>query len=264
MPDRNLDYNQISKDMTEWLQNKANDAWLNWFVVWVSGWVDSAVVSTIAAMTWKATTVLELPIHQRRDEISRAEEHINWLQAEYSNITKNIVDLTKVFDIMVELQPMWINDDSEYLANVNLRSRLRATQIYSIANRNNALVVWTWNKVEDYWIGFFTKYWDWAVDVSPIWELYKSEVYNLAEYLGINKNILTASPTDWLHENGATDEDQIGASYDELEWAMIEYDNWKRISNFEWREKEIMKIYQERHEQNYHKMEMPPVFWGIN
>lgn len=264
MPDRNLDYEKISKDMTNWLKNKADNAWMNWLVIWVSGWVDSAVVSTIATMTWKATTVLELPIHQRRNEVSRAEEHINWLQEKYSNITKEIIDLTKIYDQMINLQPKWVSDDSEYLADVNLRSRLRATQIYSVANRNNALVVWTWNKVEDYWIGFFTKYWDWAVDLSPIWELYKSEVYKLAKYLWINENILNARPTDWLHANWATDEDQIWATYDELEWAMVEYDNWKRISDFKWRRKEIMEIYFKRHEQNYHKMEMPPVFWNIN
>jgi len=260
MPERDLNYEKIWEDMTKWLNQKAENAWINWLTVGVSGWVDSAVVSTIAAMTGKAVKVLELPIHQRKNEVSRAEEHINWLMEKYSNVTKQIINLTDIYDAMVELQPEWINDDAEYLADVNLRSRLRASQLYSTANRNNALVVGTWNKVEDYGIWFFTKYWDWAVDVSPIWELYKSEVYKLAKQLWINKNILEARPTDWLHLNGATDEDQIWASYDELEWAMVEYDTWKRIEDFKWRKKEVMKIYSKRHEQNSHKMEMPPVF----
>lgn len=264
MPDRNLDYKKMKEKISYWLKQKNSDANTNWFVVWVSGWVDSAVVSTIAAMTWKAVTLLELPIHQRSDEVSRAEEHINWLQKKYSNITKEIIDLTDIYESMLKIQPQGLNADTEYLANVNLRSRLRAAQIYSAANRNNALVVWTWNKVEDYGIWFFTKYWDWAVDISPIWELYKSEVYNLAKELWINENILNARPTDWLHENWATDEDQIWATYDELEWAMIEYDKWKRISDFKWRKKEVMQIYQKRHEQNYHKMQIPPIFENIN
>ena len=166
---------------------------------------------------------------------------------------------------MLKIQPKAVNKNAEYLADVNLRSRLRATQLYSAANRNNALVVWTWNKVEDYGIWFFTKYWDWAVDISPIGELYKSEVFNLAKYLGINEHILNATPTDGLHPDGATDEDQIWATYDELEWAMVEYDKWNRTSDYkeDSREKQVMKIYQTRHEQNSHKMQMPSVFGNI-
>ena len=215
-------------------------------------------------MTWQKVNVLELPIHQRQNEVNRAEEHIKWLQETFSNVTKNIIDLTEIYEKMLELQPKWWSKTEEYLAEINLRSRLRATQLYSVANRNNFLVAGTWNKVEDYGIWFFTKYWDWAVDLSPIGELYKSEVFDLAKHLWINEHILQATPTDWLHPDWASDEDQIWASYDELEWAMIEYDNWKRVGNFTSIKKEIMQIYQTRHEQNYHKMQMPPVFSDIH
>ncbi len=260
MPDRNLDYDKNAQQMSKWLWDSVENAGVEWLVMWVSGWVDSAVVSTLSAMSWKALTVLELPIHQNSDEVSRAREHIEWLQENFSNVSSQIVDLTDAYESMLASQYDWTSEDNEYLANVNLRSRLRAAQLYSTGNRKNSLVVWTGNKVEDYWIWFFTKYWDWAVDLSPIGELYKSEVYKLWAQLWINSDILEARPTDWLHPNGATDEDQIWSTYDELEWAMVEYDKWKRIKDFEWRAQEVMEIYSKRHEENAHKMVMPPVF----
>ncbi len=277
MPDRSLDYKKQSKQISKWLWRSVETAWSKWIVVWVSGWIDSAVVSTLAAMSWKALTVLELPIHQKWDEVSRAKEHIEWLQNNFSNVSSQIVDLSNIYDSMVELQSPWDNLESEELANVNLRSRLRAVQLYSTANRKNSIVVWTGNRVEDMWIWFFTKYWDWAVDFSPIWEYYKTEVYKLWEYIWVNNNIVTAAPTDWLWEDGSTDEDQIGASYPELEWAMVKYDSFKMslaenyqqitqetinqfVNSFSWRMKEVMKIFVTRHLQNAHKMQMPPVF----
>ncbi len=260
MPDRNLDYKQLKQDIPAWIREKANWANAKSLIVWVSGWIDSAVISTMCAISWKAVIALEMPIHQKGDEVSRAKKHITWLKNRFKNVTSKIIDLTPIYDAMLKLQPDWINKDAEYLANVNLRSRLRASQLYSTANRNAWLVVWTWNKVEDYGIWFFTKYWDWAVDISPNWELYKSEVYKTAKELDIIKEIQQAKPTDWLHPNWATDEDQIWASYDELEWAMIEYDNGKRANDFINRAKEVMQIYQNRHKVNAHKMNMPPIF----
>jgi len=257
MPDRNLDYQDISRELPKWIHEQSLDKWL---VIWVSGWIDSAVVSTLSAMSWKALTALELPIHQKSAEVDRAKEHIEWLKSKFSNVTSQIIDLTQVYDAMKELQYPWENEESEYLSDVNLRSRLRAAQLYATANRKNALVMGTGNKVEDYGIGFFTKFGDGAVDLSPIWELYKSEVYKLWKELWISADILAARPTDWLHPNGATDEDQIGCSYDELEWAMGEYDAWNRLQDFTGRAAQVMKIYTQRHEWNAHKMQMPPVF----
>ena len=246
---RDLNYPEIAKDISRWIWEKSLDRWL---VVWVSGWIDSAVVSTLCAISRKALTCLELPIHQKTDEANRARQHTDWLQQKYSHITRQIIDLTQVYNTMQVLQYPGDDEASEYLSDVNLRSRLRAAQLYATANRKNALVVGTWNKVEDYGIGFFTKFGDGAVDLSPIWELTKSEVYKLGRELGIHKDILNARPTDGLHPNGATDEDQIGSSYDELEWAMWQYDMWKRVIDFNWRAAEVMKIYSDRHTQNPH------------
>jgi NAD+ synthase len=259
-----LDYKHVQENMASWITNKTTEAKVDSLVVWVSGWIDSAVTSTMCAITWKTVILLDLPIHQDNDEVSRAREHIIWLKDKFKNVTSEIINLSDIYDAMLKIQPVWINTDTEYLANVNLRSRLRATQLYSTANRNNSLVVWTWNLVEDYGIWFFTKYWDWAVDLSPIWDLYKSEVYNLWKQLWIINDILEARPTDWLHPNWSTDEDQIWATYDELEWAMVEYDKWKRNKDFKGRAKEVMKIYSSRHEINVHKMNMPPVFKVIS
>lgn len=256
-PDRDLDYKKLAQDIPLWIHKMTLDKWT---VNGVSGWVDSAVVSTLTAMSGKLLTALELPIHQRGDEVDRAREHIQWLQSRFSNVTSQIIDLTGVYDAMKELQYPWDNAESEYLSDVNLRSRLRAAQLYATANRKNAMVMGTGNKVEDYGIGFFTKFGDGAVDLSPIWELTKSEVYKLWKELWISADILWARPTDGLHPNGATDEDQIGCSYDELEWAMVQYDEWKRTKDFDGRAREVMEIYTTRHEGNAHKMEMPPVF----
>ncbi len=257
MPSRDLDYEKVAQDLSQWIWKKTLDKWI---VMWISGGVDSAVVSTLSAMSWKALTALELPIHQRNDEVDRASEHIDWLMENFSNVTRQILDLSQIYDAMKDLQHPWNSPESEYLSDVNLRSRLRATQLYTTANRIDAMVMGTGNKVEDYGIGFFTKFGDGAVDLSPIWELYKSEVYNLGKMLWISPDILWARPTDGLHPDGATDEDQIGCTYDELEWAMIQYDAGKRLWDFKGRSHEVMDIYTGRHEGNAHKMQMPPVF----
>jgi len=261
MQSRNLDYLKVENNLVQQLKDYLDVSKQVWFILWVSGGIDSAVVSTLCAKTWAKTIVIDIPIHQNFQEVSRAKNHIEWLKTNYKNVVSMTIDLTKTFETFKTALP----EDSEaeqkrYMAYVNTRSRLRAVALYAIWNEQSCLVAWTGNKVEDYGIGFFTKYWDWAVDISPIWNLYKSEVYNLAWEMWIIQEILKAKPTDWLHPNWATDEDQIGATYDELEWAMVEYDNWKRMSDFEWREKEVIQIYTNRHEINTHKMIMPPVF----
>lgn len=260
MTSRNLDYEKVSQNLVFQLKQYLKQSRQNWFVIWVSWWIDSALVSTLCALTWEKTVLVELPIHQNLDEVSRAQEHITNLKSKHENIISKTIDLTQIFEsFKISLWEI-TNPDGRYLAEVNTRSRLRANALYAIWNENNLLVAWTWNKVEDYWIWFFTKFWDWAVDISPIWNLYKSEVREMAKYLWICESIIKAKPTDWLHTNWATDEDQIWATYDELEWAMVNYDNWKRSLDFLWREKEVMEIYTKRHEINSHKMEMPPIF----
>lgn len=278
MPNRNLNYKKVSEKLISQLKDYLKESWQKWFVVWVSWWIDSAVVSTLCAMTWEKLTVMDLPIHQKNDEVNRTSNHMDWLQKKFSNIERYSIDLTETFETFKKALPE-INDEIvRYMAYVNSRSRLRAVTLYVIANEKNAIVVGTWNKVEDYWIWFFTKYWDGAVDISPIWNLYKSEVYEMARFLWINDEILKARPTDWLYPNWATDEDQIGCSYDELEWAMNEHKEfineitsnllmWNDknatnlfIESFSWRKKEVIKIYLSRHFANIHKMKMPKVF----
>ena len=143
------------------------------------------------------------------------------------------------------------------LASANVRSRLRMISLYHLATTQNGIVVGTGNKVEDYGVGFFTKYGDGGVDISPIADLYKTEVRELGKYLGVTKEILDAKPTDGLWSDGRSDEDQIGASYEELEWAM-EIGQYK--TEFSSKENEVMKIYESWHKKNIHKMRPIPTF----
>lgn len=260
MESRNLNYQEITQNLVSQLQEYLENSKQNWFTLWVSGGIDSAVVSTLAALSGAQTLVMDLPIHQQEDEVNRASDHMDWLQENFENIERKSIDLTEVFEAFKQVLPEVENKQGRYMAEVNTRSRLRANALYAQWNEKWYLVVGTGNKVEDYGIGFFTKFGDWAVDLSPIGSLYKSEVYSLAKHLGIIRSIVGARPTDWLHPDGATDEDQIWATYDELEWAMVEYDNGKRKEDFTGRDYKVMEIYSHRHEINEHKMKMPPVF----
>lgn len=260
MPNRNLDYQVVSEKLVSQLKEYLKNSWQKWFVVGVSGWVDSALVSTLCALTGEKTIVMDLPIHQRPDEVSRASKNMDWLQENYPNIERYSIDLTETFETFKKALPEISDETVRYMAYVNSRSRLRAVTLYAIWNEKNVIVAGTGNKVEDYGIWFFTKYGDGAVDISPIGNLYKSEVYEMARYLWVNQDILSARPTDGLHPTGATDEDQIGCTYDELEWAMVEYDAGKRATDFSGRDQYVMDIYARRHEINAHKMEMPKVF----
>ena len=260
MESRNLNYQKVTKNLVSQLQEYLENSKQNWFTLWVSGGIDSAVVSTLAALSGAQTLVMDLPIHQQEDEVNRASDHMDWLQENFENIERKSIDLTEVFEAFKQVLPEVENKQGRYMAEVNTRSRLRANALYAQGNEKWYLVVGTGNKVEDYGIGFFTKFGDWAVDLSPIGSLYKSEVYALAKHLGIIRSIVGARPTDWLHPDGATDEDQIWATYDELEWAMVEYDNGKRKEDFTGRDYKVMEIYSHRHEINEHKMKMPPVF----
>lgn len=193
-------------------------------MIGVSGGVDSAVVSTLCAKTGLPLYVVELPIHQNVEEVNRAQQHIAWLKANYTNVIEWREDLTQVFDLMAT-KIAHVADTLEgagdtRLSLANTRSRLRMVSLYAMAGTFGLLVAGTGNKVEDYGIGFFTKYGDGGVDVTPIGELYKSEVRELGRQMSIDPELTEAVPTDGLHTDGSTDEDQIGATYTELEWAM--------------------------------------------
>ena len=261
MPEsRNLDYAAVWETLVQQISDYAENAWAEWYVMGVSGGVDSSLVSTLCAETGKPLHVLSMPIHQNPEELDRATEHIEWLQNKYKNVTSDIIDLTWIYDVSNATLKDGPDEAANRIAYANLRSRIRMIALYDVANKNNLLVAGTGNLIEDFWIGFFTKFGDGWVDVSIIWELYKSEVRALLAFFEGKPNLVNAIATDGLHEDGATDEDQIGANYDELEWALQKYDLWKRAEHYEWRAKKVMEIYTSRHEWNAHKMDMPPVF----
>jgi NAD+ synthase len=242
----------LENQISEWLSKYLLDANLESFIIGVSGGIDSAVVSTLCASTGIKTIVVSLPIHQFPDQLTRANNHIKWLKEKYSNVESHEIDLSKVFDSFKSLF-----DEKNKLALANSRSRLRMTALYQIAAENKGIVVGTGNKVEDFGIGFFTKYGDGGVDISPIGDLLKTEVWDLGKRLEILNEIIVAKPTDGLWEDDRNDEDQIGATYSELEWAMQFKGNLIDLTP---RQLEIYTTYQSLNRANYHKMSSIPVF----
>ena len=240
--------------ITDWLRNYSKSTKTEGFVIGVSGGVDSAVTSALATRTGLAITCIEMPIHQNKLQLERSERHIAWLKENYLNVSSLKLDLTDVYDNFISTLP--INEKKNQLALANTRARLRMTTLYYFAQSKNSLVVGTGNKIEDFGIGFFTKYGDGGVDISPIADLLKSEVYTLAKELNINNEILIAAPTDGLWEEERTDEDQIGATYPELEWAMKFKEEKELLSK---RQKEVLRIYKKLNAKNQHKMRKIPI-----
>jgi NAD+ synthase len=246
----------VIEHITGWLNDYCRSAGGQGFVIGVSGGIDSAVSSTLAASTGLPLLIVEMPIHQSADQVSRARDHIAFLKERHQTVTSTEVELTGVFDRLIEALPESADSSGREMSLVNTRARLRMTTLYYFAALDGRLVVGTGNKVEDFGIGFFTKYGDGGVDLSPIADLVKSEVYQLGRALGVNEAILTAPPTDGLWGDDRTDEDQIGASYPELEWAMrFEGD----AAGLDGREAEVMAIYRRLNAANRHKMEPIPV-----
>lgn len=254
-----MDAEKIVNHIVDWLKNYAENAGVKGFVIGVSGGIDSALTSTLCAKTGLELLCLEMPIHQAPNQVSRALNHINWLQQNFSNVKMEKVQLTPVFDSLVAAFPQVENEEERFMSLANTRARLRMTSLYYFAALNGYLVAGTGNKVEDFGVGFYTKYGDGGVDLSPIADLVKTEVYTLANYLGVNQEIQDAPPTDGLWGDDRTDEDQIGASYPELEWAMAMDDAGKSASDFEGRAQEVFNIYKRFNTANKHKMEPIPV-----
>ena len=227
-----------------WLKDYSNTSGLKTFVVGISGGIDSALTSTLCAETGIETILVSMPIHQNKTQLARAHKHMNWLACKYENIQYGEFNLSHVYDSFA----MLFADNQNELALANSRARLRMTTLYQIAQTNKGLVVGTGNKVEDYGIGFYTKYGDGGVDIAPIADLYKTEVRELGGYLGVPSEIIDAKPTDGLWEDGRTDEDQIGATYEELEEAM---------ENGEGKAVDILYKF---NNQNSHKMQPIPTF----
>ncbi len=254
-----MDAEKVAAHITEWLKEYAQNAGVDGFVIGISGGIDSAVTSTLAAKTGRPTLCVEMPIHQNESQEKRGRAHIKWLEENYQKVASVKTDLTSVFDSFINEMPEAPDSENRQMALVNTRARLRMTALYYFAGLQNRLVVGTGNKVEDFGIGFFTKYGDGGVDLSPIADLTKTQVWALGTYLNINEEIQNAAPTDGLWGDDRTDEDQIGASYPELEWAMRENEKGSRLTDFEGREREIFKIFSDYYKANQHKMKPIPV-----
>jgi NAD+ synthase len=249
----------VNNYIVNWLKDYAINAKVNGFVVGISGGIDSAVTSALCAQTGLPTLCVEMPIHQAQSHVQRAKEHIAMLKEKYPNVSGAEANLTPVFEAFREVVP---HSDDEHLSNLtfaNTRARLRMTTLYYFAGINRALVAGTGNKVEDFGVGFYTKYGDGGVDISPIADLMKSEVRAIGNYVGVPQSILAAKPTDGLFGDDRSDEDQLGASYDELEWAMAEDEKGTPAEGLEGRQKEVFNIYKRLNRANQHKMNPIPV-----
>jgi NAD+ synthase len=247
---------RVIEHIVNWLKTYCDHAGLKGFVVGVSGGVDSAVTSTLCAKTEKRVILLSMPIYQAPEQLSLARQHIEWLERNYIRVRGVSIDLTSPFQALETSLPADIQDG---LTMANTRSRMRMVTLYALANHHRMLVVGTGNKVEDFGVGFYTKYGDGGVDILPIADLMKSEVYALGRELGIAKAIMEASPTDGLWVDNRTDESQIGASYAELEWAMQFEAESGDEARLDLRKKEVLAVYRKLHRANRHKMTPIPV-----
>lgn len=241
--------------IVNWLDGYCAQSGLKGFVVGVSGGIDSALTSTLCARTGRTVLPLNMPIYQDKNQLSRSRRHIAWLEKKFNNVRGSHIDLTSSFQALEETLPREIQDG---LTMANTRSRLRMVTLYAFATHHRMLVAGTGNKVEDFGVGFYTKYGDGGVDISPIADLMKSEVHAIASALEIIEDILIAPPTDGLWEDNRTDESQIGASYEELEWAMRHADI---AADDKWtpRQHEVLSIYRKFNQANRHKMDPIPV-----
>lgn len=249
---------KVTDYICNWLEQYLNDSQMKGFVVGISGGIDSAVTSTLCAKTGYPVLCLEMPILQEAGQISRAQEHIKWLKLQYPNVDSLQVQLDSVFQAFTQVIPEAANEKNQFLSLANTRARFRMSTLYYFAALHGYLVAGTGNKVEDFGVGFYTKYGDGGVDISPIADLLKTEVFTLAKYLDIIPAIQNAAPTDGLWGDNRTDEEQLGATYPELEWAMNVFDN-QYSHHFTTRQKEVFELYSKLHHQNLHKMIPIPV-----
>ena len=270
---RITDYSELETNIVSWITDYANTNNLRGLVVGVSGGIDSAVVSTLCARTGLPTYVLSMPLLSSSKNDDLSDSYSNYLEDTYDNVTKVRVDLSPTYERFMSSMDFWTGDGeytSSDLANANTKSRMRMVTLYQIAGTVGGIVVGTGNKVEDYGIGFYTKYGDGGVDIAPIADLYKTEVWELGRHLGVDQRIIDAPPTDGLWEDSRTDEEQVGASYEDLEWVMdsgitvnandpSECTQWigKPITE---QQRSAVKQYMKFNRQNKHKMESIPTF----
>ena len=272
----------IQIKIVDWLKNQLLNSNQKGFTVGISGGVDSALASTLCALTGQPTLAISLPIKQHQDQLKRCHNHISWLVEKYPNVSTKEFDLTSIQNTC-QCQLIAIDENTnQEIVEVNMRSRLRMVMLYAFANTYKYLVVGTGNKVEDLALGFFSKYGDGGVDISPIGDLLKSEVRALAHYLGVHENIVNAVPTDGLWGDNRSDEDQLGATYDEIEHIMgylglVDEKRYQIIKtrcdtppesfdpakmlwpNLNDRQTDVLSLFLKRFNENKHKMSMPPI-----
>lgn len=246
---------QLVNQITTWIREYAKQNNIKSLVVGISGGIDSSVVSALSARTGLPVTAVTMPIRQRPELHDLSMRHGAWLTERFNNVTHQVVDLTTVFD---QFETVMGNYD-DLLGMANSRARLRMTCLYQIAQHTHGIVVGTGNRVEDFGVGFYTKYGDGGVDISPIGDLLKTEVWKLGEELEILQDIIDAPPTDGLWADGRTDQDQLGGlTYQQLELAMAQDEGNKLVRND--LELERLHQYQALRARSLHKMLPIPVF----
>ena len=249
---RILDYKNLSEEIQNWIINYVTEYNIKTLIVGVSGGIDSAVVSILCAKTGIPTIAVGMPLNSKPENTRLSDLQLDFLSK--LNVKTVGYDLSKTFKSFEGLMSDFFVSD---LASANSKSRMRMMTLYHIATTMKGIVVGTGNKVEDFGVGFYTKYGDGGVDISPIADLYKTEVRELGRYLGIPQDIINATPTDGLWDDDRNDEEQIGATYEELEWVM-EY-GVEKISYTE-KEYNITKIFETFNKKNNHKMAPIPIF----
>ena len=212
-------------------------------IVGISGGIDSSVTSTICALTEKKTIVLSMPIKQIKEQHELSLKHKNWLKEKFKNVEDHLINLDLLFETFKHSLSKFNNEHGM----ANSRARLRMVTLYQVAAANNGIVVGTGNKVEDFGVGFYTKYGDGGVDISPIADCTKTQVWQMGENLGLPEQIIKADPTDGLWEDGRADVSQLGMSYQELEKSMMDQNS------------PGYKKYLEIRNRNLHKMRPIPV-----
>ncbi len=253
---------QRIKHITKWIKDYARSAKVDTLVVGISGGIDSSVVSALCANTGLKTIVVQMPIRQNKKLDNRSSMQASWLLDRYQeNVTHMSMDLTKVFDSFEKNLIPYCRENADeqrvYLAFANSRARLRMMTLYQIAQSHGGIVVGTGNRVEDFGVGFFTKYGDGGVDISPIGDCMKTAVWDMGREFGLPQEIIDAAPTDGLWTDGRTDEDQLGMTYPELEQAMHQAETNSGVDNAQ--EKKRLKAYRAIRARNLHKMEPIPV-----
>jgi len=249
---RIIDYKNLSEEIQNWITNYVNNYNIKTLVIGVSGGIDSAVVSTLCAKTGIPTIAVGMPLNSKPENTRLSNLQLDFLSK--LNVKTFEYDLTKTFNSFEGLMSEFFNSD---LSIANSKSRMRMMTLYHIATTVKGIVVGTGNKVEDFGVGFYTKYGDGGVDISPIADIYKTEVRELGRYLGVHQEIINATPTDGLWNDDRNDEEQIGATYEELEWVM-EYGIDKQ--SYTDKKIRVLQIYQNFNEKNKHKMVPIPIF----